>query len=185
MLEESGVAWREEALTSARLQKAARTISPTGNLPVLQDGDVVVAQPEAILTYVEERYAPKEHLVPLQQARRDMILSFALELQRTLWSAEFYHAETLSDRELEEQKGLFIRDFVVPALSFLTRLIGARDYALGDIFTRADCALVAALDAVDKNLPRALPAFPEIKKYLKRCHARPAISRLMAEGRRL
>lgn len=53
-----------EAPASVRETAAFRQLSPTAQIPVLVDGDVVLTDSNAILVYLVKRYAPNSHWLP-------------------------------------------------------------------------------------------------------------------------
>jgi glutathione S-transferase len=59
-----------------------RRLNPFGQVPVLEDGNLVIAESIAILEYLEERY-PKPALLPAESAGR------AMARQLMLWSGDY------------------------------------------------------------------------------------------------
>ncbi|MGO4742455.1 glutathione S-transferase family protein [Serratia quinivorans] len=53
-----------EAPAEVRQSEAFRRLNPFGQIPVLVDGDVVLADSNAILVYLAKRYAPGSHWLP-------------------------------------------------------------------------------------------------------------------------
>ena len=50
-----------EASADVRQSAAFRRLNPFGQIPVLQDGDLTLADSNAILVYLAKRYAPDSH----------------------------------------------------------------------------------------------------------------------------
>ena len=83
MLEESGAGFetiRVSVAEGAQLQPAYRAINPRGRVPALQDGEIVITENLAILTYVGHRFPqagllPREN--PLDLARIEEVLAFS------------------------------------------------------------------------------------------------------------
>jgi len=57
-----------EASADVRQSAAFRRLNPFGQIPVLQDGDLTLADSNAILVYLAKRYAPDSHWLPEQPA---------------------------------------------------------------------------------------------------------------------
>ena len=49
-------------------ERGLRRLNPFGQIPVLQDGDLTLADSNAILVYLAKRYAPDSHWLPEQPA---------------------------------------------------------------------------------------------------------------------
>ncbi|EMH5178829.1 glutathione S-transferase family protein [Serratia marcescens] len=55
-----------EASAAVRQSAAFRRLNPFGQIPVLQDGELTLADSNAILVYLVKRYAPDSHWLPEQ-----------------------------------------------------------------------------------------------------------------------
>jgi glutathione S-transferase len=78
MLRALGLAYRlEPTPKEARATPAFLALNPLGQIPVLRDGDVVLADSNAILVYLARRYAPDGPWLPLEPVA-------AAEVQRWL-----------------------------------------------------------------------------------------------------
>lgn len=53
-----------EAPAAVRQSEAFRRLNPFGQIPVLVDGDLALADSNAILVYLVKRYAPGSHWLP-------------------------------------------------------------------------------------------------------------------------
>lgn len=76
-----GLSWRlEHTAAEDRVTPAFRVLNPFLQVPVLQDGDVVLADSNAILVYLARRYDPTDRWLPtdpIGQARVQRWLSVA------------------------------------------------------------------------------------------------------------
>jgi glutathione S-transferase len=68
---------------SAQRSEAFLRLNPFGQLPVLEDGDLVICESIAILEYLEERY-PNPRLLPQDAVQR------ALVRQLMLWGTDYW-----------------------------------------------------------------------------------------------
>jgi glutathione S-transferase len=153
-------------------------LNPSGKLPVLVDGALVLSESAAICTYIGERF-PASGLVPSLERPADRAhyfqwCFFAMsELEAPLWTMS-KHARLLP----EEQRVAGIAtsclyEFEIAA-NVLTQHMEGREYAVGMQFTAADILLGGTLNWA-RALNIAMPA--ALKIYAKRIAARPALVR--------
>jgi glutathione S-transferase len=178
-LREKGIAHEEVEvdLPGGGLRTPAfRRLNPFAQVPVLEDGDVVISESIAILEYLEERY-PSPALLPAGAARR------ALARQLMLWSGDYlappwkaWMAPRFSaDVRPEDPSVQQGRDAVAVHLDVLeahlrggTWLVG--DYSLADVCYAplvTTFALVGLGDLVD--------ARPAVRGWIERLDGRPAV----------
>ncbi|MBB2200554.1 glutathione S-transferase family protein [Gluconacetobacter tumulisoli] len=174
--------------------QALRAIHPLGKSPVVVDGNTVIAESGAIITYIIETYGKGRLIPPAGTADR---------LRYTYW---LHYAEG-SAMPLLLMKGVFdmlpsqapffLRPvvriiagavqarFLGPQLrlhmEYWTRELSTRAWFAGDAFTAADIQMsfpveTAAVRAGTGDAGPVLPAF------LERIHARPAYRRAVERG---
>ena len=154
-------------------------INPSGKIPALSDGAVVMTESMAINLYLAQTYGqgglwPDE---PSQQA---------LVLQWTMWSVseiEYYvgalfpqlvlravadRDQTLVDRLLGE---------MLPKLEEVERALAGRDYLLG-AFTLADISVAVQTFVMTDRFGLDLAGLPRVRAWTERCRARPARRRV-------
>jgi glutathione S-transferase len=171
---------RVEFLPPAKSFFAQRT--PTGKLPTLVDGDVVLCESGAILEYVIERHgggrlAPRpgspERAHYLQWVHFAESTAFA-PLGIVVWLAR-YRGEAERYAPLVADA----RERAAAGFEFLERGLGDGAYLLGDELSGADIMMGFTLAAA-----RALGALdarhPKTSAYLARLEARPAYQRVAA-----
>ena len=155
-------------------------LNPFGQVPVLRDGDLVIAESIAILEYLEERY-PKPALLPAAASRR------ALTRQLMLWSGNYlapaWKAWTAprfsSDVRPDDPSVQRGHDAIAAHLDVLeARLAGASwlvdDYSLADV-CYAPLVTVFSLVGLD-DLVRERPG---LRVWIERLGARPAVRSTM------
>jgi glutathione S-transferase len=158
--------------------EAFRALNPFGQVPVLEDGDVVIAESVAILEYLEERY-PLPALLPKAPAAR------AAARQLMLWSGDYLApawkawmaARLDASVPADDPAVLQGRDGVAAHLDVLeTRLGGAAwlagDYSFADV-CYAPFVTVLELDLV--GLGDLVRARPVVRDWIRRLAARPAV----------
>jgi len=173
---------RVDFLPPAKQFFAQRT--PTGKLPTIEDGDVVMCESGAILEYILERYAEGRLAPAIGSPERAAFLQWVHFAESTafpplgivVWLTLYRddaadHPIVVEDARARAAMGF---DYVESALD-------GRDYLLGNEFSAADImmgfTLVAAsvLGVVDTRYPR-------IQAYLARLAARPAFQKAVAVG---
>ena len=161
------------------LQTAAfRTLNPFGQVPVLEDGGLVLYESIAILEYLEER-----HPVPALMPRRDpaarartrqlMLASgdyLAPPFKR--WAARFFTPETTWDRADQARAA----DEIAAHLDVLeAALADGRAYLTG-AFSLADvCYAIFVCELETAELGRLLAPRPRVHAWVDRLKARPSV----------
>ena len=162
---------------------AFTALSPRGKVPIYQEGDLVVGESGAIVTYLADRHRDRCALIPVpgtpDRARHDDWCSFALmELDATALYVVRRH-EGLPDvygeapAAVEAAKAYFLRQ----AGAVAQALEDGRPFVLGPDFSVADLLLASCMTwarFIAIELPDALAA------YEQRATTRPAYGAAMA-----
>jgi glutathione S-transferase len=144
-------------------------LNPFGQIPVLQDGDVLLADSNAIVVYLAMRYDPSRRWYPQDPVR-------AAEVQRWLSVAagELMHGPAAARRAVVF-RGSTDPDAVGRAdklLSTLERHLAGRDFLVGPEPTLADLAIYTyTAHAPEGGV--ALEPFPAVRAWLSRLEALP------------
>ena len=179
-LAEKGVAYEDVIVDlpgGAHREGAFQALNPFGQVPVLEDGEVVIYESLAILEYLEERH-PSPPLLPadaagrararqLMQASGDYL---APPFKR--WLARLFTPREQWDVADQERA----REEIGAHLDVLEAVLGERHHLAGDAFTLADIAyapLVCEMAAV--QLDDVLAARPAAAAWVARLCARPAV----------
>lgn len=183
LLEELGLPYeleRVEFVPPARNFFAQDT--PTGKLPTLEDGDVVMCESGAIVEYVLERYGAGRLAPPADSPERAAFLQWIHFAESTafpplgilVWLT-LYRDDAASHPALVEDA----RRRAARSFEFLERALGRSAYLVGDAFSAADVmmgfTLIAArlLGVLDER-------FPALGAYVARLEARPAFQKTLA-----
>ncbi|SHG72232.1 glutathione S-transferase family protein [Marivita hallyeonensis] len=176
MLEELGVPY--EHVAAAPRSDEVRAFSPLGKVPVLVDGDAVIPDSMAILTYLADKHAAFTYPAgTLERARQDA-WTFRLldEVDALLWTAARHSFILPEDQRVPEVKDSLKAEFG----RNLHRIAGemASECLLGDDPTVPDFLLAHCLGwARNAKFPDA----PEVLvDYLRRLRERPAFQRAAA-----
>jgi glutathione S-transferase len=177
MLEELGVAYRSEMVEGPVVSRSPELLrlNPSGKLPALVDGDVVVSENPAICIYLADRYGYGTLAPRIEDPDRGAWLKWLVYSTAVLEPAR----ELQASRIVAPRNGWGVG---WPALDVVVReLVGAlqgRDFLLGDRFTAADIPLGATISI--GLFCELLPREPVLVAYSDRLNARPAWRRASA-----
>lgn len=171
MLNALGLAYRFVAAPKeVRATPAFLALNPLGQIPVLQDGDLTLADSNAILVYLARRHGPDSAWLPQDPAG-------AAAVQRWLSIAA---GEVMHGPAVARMIALFgLQDDPVRAARIAARVLGFMDGHLADRrFLAADHVTIADLacysyvaHAPDGGV--ALEPYPAVRAWLARVEAQP------------
>jgi glutathione S-transferase len=183
LLEELGVPHRIVRFQRDAARRAPPELAevhPLGKSPVIQDGDLVLAESGAIVEYVLERYGGGR-LVPrpdtaawahylgwLHFAEGSAMLPLLLEL---------FLGMGLIPGGKEGVLGGFVAAELGRQLDYVERELGEKEHLLG-AFTAADVMMGFPLDLAERQ--GHLASRPRLAAYVQRLRARPAYQRARA-----
>jgi glutathione S-transferase len=181
------IALREKTLTceevkvdiaSLRRMPEFLRLNPFGQIPVLEDEDVVIAESIAILEYLEERY-PQPALMPRDTRDR------AIARQFMCWSTDYWPqawkkwmAPRLNIPSTNESV-LEGRSEIGMHMDVLESRLADRDWLVGSYSLAEICyaPLVIVLDRVE--LGEEVAKRPAVARWIGRLRDRPAIQATM------
>ncbi|MEQ1931417.1 MAG: glutathione S-transferase family protein [Parvularculaceae bacterium] len=164
--------------------EAVRRLAPTGQFPVLVDGDRTVIESAAIIEYLDLHFGDAPPMAPADPRA-------AIEARQMDGVFDDYVMGPVSRmvfavlRE-EGKRDPFVEAEVQAALDksylWLDRWMTGRIWAANDVFGIADCAAAPALFYAHWAFP--IPASHEaLRSYRTRLLARPSIARVVDEAR--
>ena len=177
-LEEAGIPYRTRLIGLAdRSTSDYRALQPFGQVPVLEEGGLVLFESGAIVLHVAAR---SETLLPHEEAAGARAITWLFAALNTmevviqpLAEIDLFHqgqAWTTERRPMVEAA-------VKRRLDELATALGERDYLEGR-FTVGDLMMATVLRILgDTDL---VDAYPNLKAYLARCTARPAFQRALS-----
>ncbi len=169
---ESGLPWEHLDHPASRSPEFLR-INPSGKVPAMEDGDLVLFESLAINLHIARKAG-----APLWPAGDDA----SRALQWTLWAATEaephvlawgHNTYQLAPAERDAAAASKARAQLLPRLDVLEGALQGRPFLLGEAFTIADCNLAGVLYAAWRN-GFDLSAHPRAKAWLDRCLERPA-----------
>jgi glutathione S-transferase len=152
-------------------------ISPQQKIPVLQDGDLVLAETSAIVTYLAERYSTDQcQLIPTEVTQRALYfqwVSFAsTELDATALYVLRRHAdlhEIYGDAPSANQTA---KEYFDRMITSAVLRVPENGYLLGEQFTGADIMLTTCLNWAKTRYELPIPE--RFERYLELTTSRPA-----------
>jgi glutathione S-transferase len=153
-----------------------RRMNPFGQVPVLEDGDLVVYESLAILEYLEERH-PTPPLLPRDPASRARVRQlmcasgdyFAAPLKR--WLTRIFAPETTWDRADQERAA----QELAAHLDVLEQMLVGREHLAG-AFSLADVAYVPLVCELEMcRLGHLVQPRPAVRTWIDRLCARPSV----------
>jgi glutathione S-transferase len=186
-LEESGLPYEAVAVDwDEPSEKLVTELNPLGTLPILiTDSGEQLDQNLAIHVYVADR-APAKNLLPppgtIERARALNWLSFVCsDLHKAIGG--MFGIPAMSD---DEAVRAAVRKAMVAKangyLRYLDDKLAGKDYLMGTSFTPADAYAFVVVNWT-KYLDIPLAPYPNVRAFLDRVAARPAVRRVLeAEG---
>jgi len=168
-------------LDGSNRTSAYLSINPSGKIPALTDGDVVMTESMAINQYLAENYG-RGTLWPDSRKAQGLVL------QWTFWSAteiEYYvgaiFLQLLMTPPQDRNQSLIDRLIgeMMPKFAALEAALEGKDYVLGG-FTLADINLAVQLFTIVDRFGLDFGQLPLIRAYTERCRERPARLKIAA-----
>ncbi len=175
-----------------------RQVHPLGKAPVLQDGDLILAESGAILDYLVDRYDVHRQLspspVPAEGKERidyrywlhyaegsampPMLLTLVISRIRSAPMPFF--ARPIARRIADKALAGFARPQVKLHLDYLEAELGRNPWFAGEDFSAADIQMSFPLEAAQARF--GFEGHPLLARFIARSHARPGYQRALAKG---
>lgn len=184
LLEELGLPYELEKVTFIPPSTPYSQSTPSGKLPCIQDGDLVLFESGAILEYVIDRYG-KGRLAPAPGTpERGTFLQWVHFSEATAFPALAQIAfHTLFKPEAERIPAVVEdgRRGAAKTMQVLERALDGKDYILGRELSGADIMLGYTLFA-SQMLGVLTDEYPNVTAYFARLNARPALQKALAQA---
>jgi len=142
-------------------------LNPTGRVPVLEDGELVLAESRVLMEYLEERF-PEPRLLPADPEARALV---RLRLERFDDALGDAYYRLRRDRESQSA-----RDDLDEALARLDELLTRQAYLSGAQFGLADCGYLPWLLRAEAALGIDVRARSALADWLGRVEQRGAVA---------
>jgi glutathione S-transferase len=164
--------------------EAIGRLAPTGQFPVLVDGDRTVIESAAIIEYLDLHHGTAPPMVPtdpraaIEARQMDSIFDDYVSAPLTRMVLNALRDEDKRDpHAVTEAKATLDKSY-----AWLDRWMTGRTWAANDTFGIADCAAAAALFYAHWGYP--IPqSHAALRDYRARLLARPSIARVVDEAR--
>src|SRR5947207_6269193 len=165
-------------------RNAFRKLWPIGKFPVLRDDtrDRTIPESSIIIEYLDQYYPGQTKFIPADPdfARQtrfgDRFLDLHVHMQMQKIVGDRLRSADKKDPYGVEQA----RDLMNQALGVLECAVAKQTWAVGEVFTMADCAAAPALFYANKITPLG-GKYPNVAAYLGRLTQRPSYARSLNE----
>lgn len=174
-LEEMGLPY--ELITKSPRTDEVRALNPSGKVPVLLDGDAVLTDSTAIMTYLADKHQMLTHPAgTLERARQDALTNRILdEFDAVLWTAARHSFILPEDMRLPAIKDSLKWEFARNAALLAAEVKGP--FLMGEALLVPDIILANCLNwAVNVKFPVEQKVLLEFRD---RVYDRPALRRIM------
>jgi glutathione S-transferase len=160
--------------------EAYLNLNPSGKVPTLVDGDVVVWESNTILRYLCSKSAGGAKLYPVDPAARSLIERW-MDWQLASLNGPYLGVFKEAKKKEEERAASFAADSkeLGAQLEILEKGTAGRPWLAGADFSIADICLGPIIDRC-LAFPVALPAVPGIRAWRDKVVARPAYQKSKA-----
>jgi glutathione S-transferase len=162
-----------------------RKLWPIGKFPVLRDDtrDQAIPESTSIIEYLAHHYPGPVELIPddpeLAAQVRATDRFYDLHLHDPLQKIV---GDKLRPADGHDPIGVSeAKERMRTALRFADREMATRHWAVGELFSMADCAAAAPLFFINKIMPLA-QEFPHVSAHLERLMKRPSYARALVEA---
>jgi glutathione S-transferase len=158
-------------------------VNPGGKVPALKDGELVLVESGAIVTYLGDKF-PESGLVPptsqlTNRGQYEQWCYFALtELEQPLWTMGKHKFALPEEKRVPEIMETAAWEFQV-ALGLLSQGLAEKPYILGKEFSAADILLGHTL-LWGLSFKQSIQQ-PNLQAYIDRLKARPALIQAWAK----
>jgi glutathione S-transferase len=160
-----------------------KALHPIGAAPVIDDGDVRLAESGAIVEYIVGKYGKGKLVLSPSHPEYAQFL-YWLHFANGTFQPATGRNMILSRLSLPADNPVVnaMTGRLALALGFLEQRLAKADYLAGGELTTADIMLVFTLTTMRLFYAYDLKPYPAILRYLQRISARPPYQRAMAKG---
>lgn len=157
-----------------------KEVHPLGKSPVMEDGEVKIAESGAIVDYLIRTYGKGAYAPPTDSADYNQYVEWLhyAEGSAMLPLLLMLYVSRLGDAGAPLHPR--IQSEIVNHLSYLAQGLGDKTFLMGDDLTGADFQIIFVLEAA--NVRGGLSHFPNLAAYVDRVQARDAYKRAVERG---
>jgi glutathione S-transferase len=160
-----------------------KALHPLGAAPVIEDGDLLMAESAAIVEYIIVKHGGGR-LKPGQEHADYAAFLYWFHFANGNLQPSMGRLMMMSRAKLAADHPVLkaVQGRLDLVLTLLEKRLGEATYLAGDEFTAADIMSVFSLTTMRLFQPIDLAPWPNIRAYLQRIGERPAYRRAMAKG---
>jgi glutathione S-transferase len=159
-------------------------LNPSGLIPILADGDLVLSESAAICLHLADRHPEAKLVPPLGTAERAQLYKWLIHLTNTVQAeliTYFYPERQTDDAAAATQVKAHAEARVGGMLDRIEAALAERGpYLLGDDFSVADLYLLM-LSRWTRGFAKPARNRPALRRLLDRLAERPAVQRVFAK----
>ncbi|KAJ5760809.1 glutathione S-transferase [Penicillium odoratum] len=160
-----------------------RKLHWAGNAPIIQDGDICLAETGAIFEYILAKYGNGQLVLPPTHPNyADYVFWLHRENGTTMPSLISLMFMQLNGISKENHGYVNMQRRVDATYEAMDRQLSKFPYLAGEEFTAADCMSLFSLTTFRVFAPFSLEKYPNIVAYLQRVGQRDAYKRAMGKG---
>lgn len=170
---------------------AMKQIHPLGKAPIIQDGEVTLAESGAIVEYILERHGKGRLRPAVSSPDYPQYLQWVHYAEGSLMPPMVFDLLIRATGTQADLLSQVVKGFAQQHLQHLNDVLGERSYFAGKEFSAADIMMEFSIDAAGGVLLPGmereswLEGFTNLQKYLERVHARPAYQRTLKKINKL
>jgi glutathione S-transferase len=172
-------------LGNASERAALLKLWPIGKFPVLRDDatDRTIPETSIIIEYLDQQYPGRTRFIPadgkqaLQTRLRDRFYDLYVHLPMQKIVGDRLRPQGRKDPHGVEEA----RARLQSCYGMIDREVASKTWAMGDVFTLADCAAAPALFYANKLMPFG-DTHKNVGAYFDRLQARPSFARVIREA---
>jgi glutathione S-transferase len=178
-LEEAGLPYKTRLLEQGDQDKPEyRALQPFGQVPIIEDGDLVIFESGAIVMHIGES---SDALLPTEAGERARATQWLIAALNSI--EPFVMNVALIDLFYAKEEWAKLRrpgavDFVRKRLSALSKSLGDKPFLDGDRFTAGDLMMTTVLRILENT--DEVSNDERLSAYVERCTARPAFKRALS-----
>lgn len=184
LMEELGLAYKLKTYPRNPETRLADPIflklHPLGSAPVIQDGEVTMAESSAIFTYILDLYGDgKLRIAPGQPHYADFTYWFHYANAGLMPQAMQYLFGAMASGDSADPRANWARERFARHLGMINDRLADNAYIAGSTFTAADILLHFPFGTMSSFASVDISAYPNIRAWLDRISARPAYQKAM------
>ena len=162
---------------------ALKALHPLGAAPVIEDGDLLLAESGAIVDYIIEKHGGgRLKLGPAHPDFAAFVYWFHFSNGNLLPAMGRLMMVSRAGLPSDHPVLVSVQGRLDKVMALVEARLGEATYLAGDEFTAADIMSVFSFTTMRLFQPMDLAPYPNIRAYLQRIGERPAYRRAMAKG---